>query len=289
MDWSASPSASAASASPSVAASASPTASTAVASAPYTGSLFPGHRVVAFYGAAGAPSLGVLGRHSPEGTWPRLAKQAAAYRSAGTPVIPAYELITYVATGSPGAHHDYATRVSDATIASYVKAADAHHALVILDIQPGRGSFLDDAKSLATWLRHPDVELALDPEWKLYGHQKPARQIGHTTATAVNEVSAWLNQLTAAAHLPQKLLLLHQFTLDGIRDKGALATRSHVATVVNMDGFGGRAAKLSKYRYLARDPTFPLGMKLFFHQDVHRFTAKETLALHPAPAVVDYE
>src|SRR3954470_7345264 len=43
--------------------------------------LFPGHRVVAFYGAAGAPSLGVLGTGSPEEVWPRLARTARHYRS----------------------------------------------------------------------------------------------------------------------------------------------------------------------------------------------------------------
>jgi hypothetical protein len=251
--------------------------------------LFPGHRVVAFYGEAGAPALGVLGTRSADGIWPRLATQAHAYAGHGARILPAYELITYVATGGAGNDHQFAFRIPDSTIASYAAAAKLHHALLILDIQPGRGQFLPDAKTLVPWLRLPDVALALDPEWKLHGHQKPEKQIGHTDARSINAVSAWLDQLTASQRLPQKLLLVHQFTPDMIRQKAAVAARLHVATVFNMDGFGSRANKLVKYRFLAQDKHFPIGMKLFYKADKHIFTAANAMHLHPAPAVVDYE
>jgi hypothetical protein len=251
--------------------------------------LFPGHRVVAFYGAAGAPALGVLGSRSADGIWPRLAAQARAYEGHGAKVLPAYELITYVATGGAGNDGQYAFRIPDSTIERYVAAAERHHALLILDIQPGRGEFLPDAKSLTRWLRLPDVALALDPEWKLHGHQKPDKQIGHTDAASVNAVSAWLDQLTAEQRLPEKLLLVHQFTADMIRDKAKVASRPHIATVFNMDGFGNRADKLVKYRFLAQDKHFPIGMKLFYRADKHMFSPSGALHLHPAPAVVDYE
>jgi hypothetical protein len=274
--------------------SASPSASPTTPVAPTTlpdGSrrLFPGHRIVAFYGAAGAPALGVLGTRSADGIWPRLATQADAYAGHGARILPAYELITYVATGGAGNDHQYAFRIPDSTIASYAAAAKRHHALLILDIQPGRGQFLPDAKTLTRWLELPDVALALDPEWKLHGHQKPDRQIGHTDAGSINAVSAWLDQLTASRRLPQKLLLVHQFTPDMIRQKAAVAARPHIATVFNMDGFGNRADKLVKYRFLAEDTHFPIGMKLFYKADKGIFTAAKATHLHPAPAVVDYE
>jgi hypothetical protein len=250
--------------------------------------LFPGHRIVAFYGEPGAPALGVLGTRSADGIWPRLAAQAKAY-AAGGKVLPAYEVITYVATGGAGHDGKYAFRVPNSTIDAYAAAAKRHHALLILDIQPGRGEFLPDAQALAGWLKLPDVALALDPEWKLHGHQKPEKQIGHTDAASINAVSAWLDQLTAAQRLPQKLLLIHQFTPDMIRNKSQVASRPHLATVFNMDGFGNRADKLVKYRFLAQDKAFPIGMKLFYQADSHMFTPATTLGLHPAPAVVDYE
>jgi hypothetical protein len=251
--------------------------------------LFPGHRIVAFYGEPGAPTLGVLGTRTANGIWPRLDAQAQAYDVDAEKVLPAYEVITYVATGGAGHDGTYAFRIPDSTIDAYAAAAKRHHALLILDIQPGRGEFLPDAQALTRWLKLPDVALALDPEWKLHGHQKPDQQIGHTEAASINAVSAWLNQLTAAQRLPQKLLLIHQFTPDMIRNKSQVVSRQHLATVFNMDGFGNRADKLVKYRFLAQDKHFPIGMKLFYQSDTHIFTPARTLGLHPAPVVIDYE
>ena len=251
--------------------------------------LLPGHRVVAFYGAAGASVLGVLGTGSPETVWPRLARQARAYRSKDRKVLPAYELIAYVASGGPGDHHSYATRVPDATIERYARAAKRHHGLLILDIQPGLGSFLADAKTLRPWLRLPYVGLALDPEWKLYGAERPLQHIGHTYASEVNAVSRWLNRLTVARRLPQKLLLVHEFTDEMVRHKERVAERKHLATVFNVDGFGGRAAKIGRYRAFAAERRTPLGFKLFYDADVGLLTPHDVLRLHPAPVVVEYQ
>lgn len=247
--------------------------------------LFPGHRIVAYYGAAGAPRLGVLGSGGPEHLWPRLIRQAREYAGHGK-VIPAYELIAYVATNGG---HNAAQRVSDETIRRYAQTVRRHHGLLILDIQPGRGHFLRDAKSLHRWLVRPDVGLALDPEWKLHGDQQPLAQIGHTDASVVNDVSAWLDQLTAAHQLPQKLLLVHQFTAAMVRNKHSVRRRSHLAITFNMDGFGSRTAKLSKYRILARDRRFPVGLKLFYRHDSNLFSPRDVLRLHRVPEVVDYE
>ncbi len=251
--------------------------------------LLPGHRIVAFYGAAGTPSLGVLGTASPTAIWPRLAQQAAAYRSATTPVIPAYELITDVIQASPGADGDYEVQEPASTVETYLAAAHEHHAMLILDIQPGRTSFLTLAQRLEPYLLDPDVGLALDPEWRLQPGQVPDQQIGTVSPAEINQTSLWLQDLVRAHHLPQKLLLIHQFVEDQVSPRSAVAVRSSLAMVFNMDGFGGQAAKLSKYHYLATDTRFPLGMKLFYKQDVSIFTPAQTVALKPSPDVVDYE
>lgn len=251
--------------------------------------LLPKHRVVAFYGAAGAPVLGVLGTGSPEGIWPRLRRQAAAYRTRGVRFLPAYELIAFVATGSHGNQGNYSSRIADAVIARYARAAHRHHALLILDVQPGRGQFLHDAKSLRRWLRLPYVALALDPEWKLYGVQQPLSRIGHTDARTVNRVSRWLDRLTARDRLPQKLMLVHEFTDTMVLDKSRLRHRRHLAIVFNVDGFGGRAAKLGKYADFARHRQFPLGFKLFYEWDVDLLSPQRVQHLRPAPKVVEYQ
>jgi hypothetical protein len=254
-----------------------------------TRSLVPGHRVVAFYGAPHAPGLGVLGASTPEGIWPRLHSQAKPYVTAKRPVMPAYELITYLATGSRGNQGNFSSRLSDRTIGQYARAAKRHHALLILDIQPGRGQFLSDARALAPWLRLPYVGLAIDPEWKLYGGQLPLSGIGHTTAHVVNHVSHWLNHLTKANHLPQKLLIVHQFTDSMVTDKAHVSTRKHLALVFNVDGLGGRAAKIGKYREFATDRRFPLGFKLFYDADTNLMSPADVLRLRPRPVIIEYE
>jgi hypothetical protein len=251
--------------------------------------LLPNRRIVAFYGAAGVPKLGVLGEAPPDQLWPRLEAQAVAYQQPGTRVLAAYELIAFATQSAPGPDHDYAQRTSDATIEHYLNVVRVHQGLLILDIQPGRGDFLDDAKTLSHWLEQPDVALALDPEWKLDINQLPSRQIGHTTAAALNAVSTWLSQLVASSNLPQKLLLIHQFTNDMVRDKPSVQSAPGLALVFNMDGFGGQEAKLSKYELLTADSRFLLGLKVFYHQDTNPFTPADLLTLTPAPNVVEYQ
>lgn len=251
--------------------------------------LFPRHRVVAYYGAAGAPVLGVLGTGGPGQVWPALHRQARAYHRRGTRILPAYELITFVAAGSRGNQGNYSARIPDSTIARYARAARRHDALLILDIQPGRGNFLTDARSLRRWLRLPYVALGIDPEWKLYGGEMPLSRIGHTTAHAVNRVSRWLNRLTVTERLPQKLMLVHEFTDAMVLDKPALRHRKHLAIVFNVDGFGSRAAKLGKYADFARHHRFRMGFKLFYDADIDLLPPRAVLRMRPAPWVVEYQ
>lgn len=251
--------------------------------------LFPGHRVVAFYGAPHAPGLGVLGADTPDGIWPSLRRQAKPYVTTKRPVMPAYELITFLATGSRGNQGNFSSRLANRTIDQYARAAKRHHGLLILDIQPGRGQFLTDARTLAPWLRLPYVGLAIDPEWKLYGDQLPLSGIGHTSAHVVNHLSHWLNHLTRVNHLPQKVLLVHQFTESMVTDKARVNARKHLALVFNVDGLGGRAAKISKYRDFAADHRFPLGFKVFYDADTNLMSPADVLRLRPRPVIVEYE
>jgi hypothetical protein len=252
--------------------------------------LLPGHRVIAFYGAAGAPGLGVLGTGTPDQVWRRLARVADTYRRPHGPrVMPALELITYLATSGPGADGNYSGRVPDAVIGRYLRAARRHHGLLILDLQPGRATFLSEAKSLRRWLRSPFVQLGLDPEWKLYGNQRPLSRIGHTNAAAINQVSSWLSDLVAHDRLPQKLLLVHEFTDDMVRNDANVVSRPHVAVVFNIDGFGSKAAKVGRYDSFARTSRLPLGFKLFYDLDAGLMTPGEVLRLRPRPVVVEYE
>lgn len=251
--------------------------------------LFPEKQVVAFYGAPGGGALGILGRSSPEAMWPRLAAQAKQYEHPNVQILPTYELVTFVAQNSPQPNGTYSGRLSNSEIQNYLDVVRKHHGLLILDIQPGRGNFLTEAQTLTPFLRQPDVALALDPEWQASMQNIPGQVIGSTTGAQINQVSAWLEQLTTANHLPQKLLLIHQFTSWMIQDKSSVTTQPDLAIVFNMDGFGRWKAKLSSYQKLSADSRFRLGFKLFYNQDTPMKNPQTVLALKPQPVVVEYE
>lgn len=252
--------------------------------------IFPAYRVVAAYGTADNPDMGILGVGSPEQAGRRLLRQAKAYDSPRRRVLPAFELIATVAQASSG-DGTYNGHLTDAQIRTYLGAARKIRALLILDVQPGRASFLPEVRRYEKFLAEPDVGLALDSEWKMSPQEVPGRTIGGTDAASVNAVSAYLAALVERERLPQKLLIVHQFTPEMIAHRARVLPRRGLALVFHVDGFGGRAVKLAAYHQLAvqRTGRFFNGFKLFYHQDVSMFSAREVLQLKPAPDLVTYE
>jgi hypothetical protein len=251
--------------------------------------IFPRFRVVAYYGAPEDPQLGELGIGTPRRAGAKLLRQARPYARAGRPILPAMELIAVVAAGAPGPGGRYSMRLPDRIIRRYLRAARRIHALLVLDIQPGRSDFFTETTRLRRWLELPDVGLALDPEWRVGPGQVPAQVIGHVGAREVNATSDWLAQLVAKRHLPEKLLIVHHFT-DGMVPVEQLKLRPGLAYVLNADGFGSDAVKIAKYkRFVRRAPAFRRGFKLFYHEDVHTMAPRKVMRLRPRPDVVVYE
>ena len=260
--------------------------------------ILPGHKVVAFYGAPGGDRLGVLGSGSPLEVRERLSDQALDYESLERHTLPAFELIATIAHPFPGSDGKFRSRASDDVIAEYLTAARAEQAILILDIQPGRADFMDEVRHCTKWLKQSDVSLALDPEWSVKAGEIPGRRvIGSTTAAKVNEVSAYLDQIVQENNLPQKLLLVHEFTEGMIENPKGLVQRPNLAMVFNVDGFGTPEAKTGKYADLTTDPDRPdfvfSGFKLFYEEDTRNgsrlMTPFEVLDLDPQPDVVVYE
>lgn len=252
--------------------------------------ILPRYRVVAHYGAAGTDELGVLGEGTPRSAARALIQRARAYRGFDKPVMPAMELIATVAQGSPGSDGDYSAASTDAEVQRYLRAVRKIDGLLILDVQPGQNDFLEEVKVYEKFLKEPDVGLALDPEWSMHGGAAPAEEIGWTTAAVVNRVSAYLAKIVADNDLPQKLLVLHQFTPDMIRQRGDIKPREELAITFHIDGFGGRAAKLSKYRAFSMKRPFFNGFKLFLDEDVDMFSPREVMRkLKPRPDLLTYQ
>lgn len=252
--------------------------------------LFPDKRVVAFYGAPQDDALGTLGIGTPAQAGRRLLKAAVPYERKTRPVLPAMELLATIANRDPGDDGLYMTRQSPATIDRYLRAARRIHALLILDIQPGRADFMTETRELERWLREPDVALALDPEWHVGDDQVPGQVIGSVDASVVDDVARELSAIVQRGRLPEKLLLVHQFTEGMIANKPRLRQRPGVALALNVDGFGDRPNKISKYEMFTRGATrFNDGFKLFYEEDTNLMSPGAVLALKPPPDVVVYE
>ncbi len=215
-------------------------------------SLFPESRVVAFYGAPQNEELGALGIGTPAQAGRRLERQARPYNRPGRPALPAFELISTIVHKTAGEDGNFSTRQKPQVIDRYLREARKRRALLILDIQPGRASFLEETRALRPWLEQPDVSLALDPEWSMKEGEIPGQSIGSTDARIVNEVSAYLSRLVRDRNLPEKLLLVHRFTADMIENERSLRTYPGVELVMNVDGFGTQAQKKAKYREFTR-------------------------------------
>lgn len=255
--------------------------------------MFPGRRLVALYGHPGTPGLGVLGQQDLPSSMALARQMAAAYQPLSkVPVVPAFEIIATVAQASPGPDGNYSYQTPVSLLRPWVDRATAAGLYVVLDLQPGRASLLAQAEQYQSLLSQPDVGLALDPEWKLQPGQIPLRQIGHVDIGEVNSVIGWLAALTARDHLPQKLLVLHQFQMSMIADEADLDT-SHddLAIVIHMDGQGSPGDKESTWNAVtgAAPRGVFLGWKNFFVKDHPMFTPQQTMANGPAPVMISYQ
>jgi hypothetical protein len=255
--------------------------------------LFPGRLLVCLYGHPDGPALGALGEQDLEGSIARAKKLAAEYDPlSDVPVVPALEIIATVAQGSAGPDGDYSSETGVEALRPWAERAGQEGVYVILDLQPGRARVLDQARRYASLLEMPHVGLAVDPEWKLGPYQVPLRQIGGVDAAEINEVSAWLAELTAARLLPQKLLVAHQFQLSMIRNEQALdTTRDEVQLLIHMDGQGTTGQKVSTWDSVvgARPDDLPMGWKNFYDEDKPMLTPEQTMKYEPRPSMVSYQ
>lgn len=255
--------------------------------------LFPGHEIVALYGAPAYPALGALGQQGLQASIARAKAAAAQYAALSSlPVVPAFEIIATVASAAPGPGDNYSQVFSAASLQPWVEAAAKAGLYVTLDLQPGRASFLAQARLYQSLLELPDVGLALDPEWKLQPGQLPLQQIGSVSIADVNAVASWLAALTAEYHLPQKLLELHEFRLSMIQDIQQLDTSyDNLAIVINMDGQGSPVAKRQTWRAVVAGAPGGVffGWKDFYAKDTPMLDPPQTIQHYPTPVLISYE
>ena len=254
---------------------------------------FPGRRMIAAYGSPAVPSLGILGEQDLELTLERVQEMVAEYDGlAEEPAGPALEIITTIASSEPGGDGDYSSELGVEGLQEWVDAAGEAGVYVVLDLQPGTTDFLTQAKLYEELLLAPHVGLALDPEWRLEPGQKHLEQIGAVSAAEVNEVSMWLADLTAEHSLPQKVLILHQFSHSMITERQDIDTsRPELAITLHADGHGAPGDKLGTYATLQQDLPEGIAMawKNFYDEDSPMFTPEQTYEVEPRPWFVSYQ
>lgn len=255
--------------------------------------LFPDRRFLAAYGAPGIPALGVLGEGEPQDAVDRVKFYAEQYQEhSEEPVQPAFEIITSIAISEPGVDGNYTNALAPEVIEPWVDLAAEEDIYVVLDLQPGHASFLEQAQLYEDFLAQPHVGLALDPEWRLSEGQRHMEQIGSVSAAEINEVSDWLAGLTEEHELPQKLLVLHQFQLAMISDREDIDTsHEELAILLHADGHGTPAMKTETYETLQQglSEDFWLGWKNFYDEDSPTFTSEQTFQVDPRPWFVSYQ
>jgi hypothetical protein len=265
---------------------------TALATAAPRHSVLEHQRVVAIYGHPGAPVTGILGKYPPEGAALEALRLARLHEAAsGLPAIGALHVTAGLAHPLPGSNGTYVEYLDAATLDEYVEAAQRHGLLLILDTQIGWGDPLDQARHFERYLREPFVHLALDPEFATRSSGLvPGTAIGTLDATPINAVQHYLAELVQQSTMPAKMLIVHQFRADMLRDAARIDSVPDVDLVIDMDGFGTPEDKLDGYNVfsLSAYADHP-AIKLFFEWDAPMMPPAQLDALPVPPRLVIYQ
>ncbi|MDE2038164.1 MAG: hypothetical protein KGI69_03020 [Patescibacteria group bacterium] len=268
------------------------------APAPYpeAGAVLPFDRIVAYYGNFLSASMGVLGQYPPEEMLTRLMQEVASWQAADPSVraVPAIDYIAVTAQGYPGADGKYRARMPASEVEKAITLADRVNGLVILDVQVGRSTLQDEIPLLEPYLKLPNVELAIDPEFSMKGGGVPGRVIGTFDAADIDYAAQYLAQVVKEYSLPPKVLVVHRFTEDMVTGYRSIAPLPEVEIVMDMDGYGTPAQKIKVYDQVVKaEPVQFTGIKLFYKNDVRAggrmMTPQEVLALRPRPSFIQYQ
>jgi hypothetical protein len=260
---------------------------------PLPGSLLPEHRIVAFYGNPLSKRMGVLGELQADTMLARLERTATEWAAAdsGQKVLPALHLIATVAQGYPGPARKYRLQMPDSIIERVANWAETRGWVLILDIQPGLSSVDAELPYLIPFLKRPYVHLALDPEFAMKDGHLPGRDwMGNMDAAEVNHAVDVLARIVDEQQLPPKMLVVHRFTYNMLKNTSRIKRDPRVQVVIDMDGYGSPGSKMGAYRwFVVRHPVQYTGFKLFFKNDKPMLKPEEVLELYPKPMYIQYQ
>jgi len=264
---------------------------------PDAGALLPFNRIVAYYGNFYSTQMGVLGQYPPDQMMQMLKGVVAQWQAAdpSTPVIPALDYIVVTAQGSAGADGKYRLRMPDSQIDKALALASSVNGLVFLDFQVGWSNVETEVPLYASYLKLPNVELSLDPEFDMEPGAKPDTEIGTMDAKDINFAANFLANIVNQNNLPPKILVVHRFTEDMVTNYKEITPLPQVEVVMDMDGWGSQAKKINTYqRVEGAEPVQFTGFKLFYKNDLlspstGMLTPQQVLQLSPQPSYIQYQ
>ncbi len=257
-----------------------------------SGALFPGSRVLLYYGFPGNENMGILGEAEPDQVLEWLEEEAENYRAADpdTPVKIGFEMIASVAQGWEGEDGKWIADASRELLDKYTDFTEQNDILLFLDVQMGFREPLEDYAGLEEWIAKPHVHLGIDPEFHMRGDEVPGVDIGQVTAEEVTEAQNWLVDISTRYNVPPKTLIVHQFHHSMIEEKDQVGPVSGVDLVIDMDGWGSPEMKADTYNWvITQEPIEYHGIKLFYQLDDPLMTAEEVISLNPSPNLVIYQ
>ncbi|HVZ98501.1 MAG TPA: hypothetical protein VG847_16585 [Chitinophagaceae bacterium] len=263
---------------------------------PLPGAILPFNRIVAFYGNLYSKKMGILGELPKSEMIEKLHSEVDKWQKADSSlkVIPALHYIAISAQGSPGKGGKYRARMPFSQMDTIISWAREINGLIFLDIQVGLSTVKNEVPYLENYLKMPDVNLGIDPEFSMKTGSVPGKKIGTFSYEDINNAIDYLANLVKTYHLPPKILIVHRFTQGMVTGYEKIKKVPEVQIVMDMDGWGDKILKRSTYlRYIYKEPVEFTGFKLFYKNDTKSghtmYTPEELLKFIPKPVYIQYQ
>ncbi len=264
---------------------------------PHGGAILPFKRILSYYGNFYSRHMGILGEYEPDEVLRRLNATKALWEAAdpNTPVQLAIEYIAMVAQADGGRDGMYRAMMPATEIEKAYALALKADAILILDMQIGLSPIERELPKFKTYLERPEVHLALDPEFSMKTGDKPGTVIGSHNAADINYVINYMSEIVRTNKLSPKVLLVHRFTQNMVKDSALITPTPEVQVIIVMDGWGPKDLKRGTYAQVIQpEPVQFAGLKIFYKNDLKApstgiFTPSEALQLNPKPIFIQYQ
>ena len=264
---------------------------------PNAGAILPFNRIVAYYGNLYSKNMGVLGQYTEDKMLAKLDAEVKKWTEADptTPALPALHYITVVAQESPGPDGKFRIRMPDSEINKIVAMAKKINGIVFLDVQVGLSTLEEEIPLLEKYLKMPEVNVGIDPEFSMKTGIRPGKVVGTYDAIDINFVANYLAEIVKENNLTPKILVIHRYTQKMVTNYGEIKPLLEVQIVMDMDGWGMAEKKLDTYQqFIYKEPVQFTGFKLFYKNDTLTpgtvlMTPKDLLKLIPRPIYIQYQ